>query len=319
MEYKKMGETSKTSGEIGEKIAKKLLEEMGWSKGETNISINCTNPLHRNKSDNPKQTHGIDLVFIYDSPFHDDTTEIAYVSVKNSIRPPKANSGLISDFKSHIKDLSEAISCAKNSPEINEMVDSFQAKKRIKHNGILIWTHCDEDHLEVNLRPQLSKIRVPDEVEYPIYLIDNERASFLIQTINHAKSKHPNSDINFYYPKIGTSIYDEQDRYGKLLPIEIACSDIIPLKITKSTSESNTSVEISIYANQNFEKETYQKLLSYAYSFSAGLCSSISLGTKDYNESSHQRDANTSKLKFDKKTEKVSPFSFGSPFLELLN
>ncbi|PTB87558.1 hypothetical protein C9939_00720 [Pseudidiomarina aestuarii] len=309
-----MGEASKTSGEIGEKIAAKLLEEIGWKNSIKNISIKCTSSAHRNKNDKQVQTHGDDLVFIYDSPFHDDTTEVVHISVKNSVKEVKSPSGIVSDFKKHIKELNDTIECATSNPEINEIIERFEAKRRIRHNGLLVWTHCGQNSLEANIRQHLSKIRIPDEIIHPIYLIDNERASFLIQTINHAKHKHTECDRKFYYPKIGTAIYDEQDRYGDHLPLELISSDIVPWKITKS----NDAVEISIYANQEFEKETYQKLMFYAYSFSAGISSSISLGTTNYNEAHHKHDADSCKLSFKGKTEKVIPFSFGSSFLSLL-
>ena len=48
-----MGEKSKSSGEIGEKIANSLLELIGWKDSIQNISIDCTDSSHLNDAKNP--------------------------------------------------------------------------------------------------------------------------------------------------------------------------------------------------------------------------------------------------------------------------
>ncbi len=60
-----MGETSKKSGEIGEKLASKLLEMIGWKPSIHNVSIDCNNPSHLQKNGNQRKTHGEDQIFLY--------------------------------------------------------------------------------------------------------------------------------------------------------------------------------------------------------------------------------------------------------------
>ena len=48
------GEISKKSGDIGEKIAEKLLEKIGWKEQIHNISIACSDDNHVNSSGNQK-------------------------------------------------------------------------------------------------------------------------------------------------------------------------------------------------------------------------------------------------------------------------
>ena len=57
-----MGESSKTSGENGEKITEELLKLIGWSNLMKGVSIPCNRTAHG------KKTHGNDFVFIYDNP-----------------------------------------------------------------------------------------------------------------------------------------------------------------------------------------------------------------------------------------------------------
>lgn len=85
-----MGEKSKKSGEIGEKIASELLLLIGWKNSLHNINIDCNSPKHENESGKQRSTHGEDQVFIYHNPFHDDRTDIVHVSVKILSEPLRA-------------------------------------------------------------------------------------------------------------------------------------------------------------------------------------------------------------------------------------
>ena len=57
------GEKSKTSGEIGEKIAGRLLEKIGWAGSLKNIPIPCNTRSHVNEAGNQRTSHGEDRVF----------------------------------------------------------------------------------------------------------------------------------------------------------------------------------------------------------------------------------------------------------------
>ena len=54
-----MGEASKTSGELGEKLAEKLLEIIGWLGSLHNVNIPCNNEAHIGSSGNQRKSHGL--------------------------------------------------------------------------------------------------------------------------------------------------------------------------------------------------------------------------------------------------------------------
>lgn len=104
-----MGEPSKTSGDIGEKLATALLDMIGWKLSIHNISIDCNTPSHLQNNGKPRKTHGEDQIFLYNSPFHDDHTEIVHVSVKNNAKKYPQEGTLKTKFKTHLKECPASI------------------------------------------------------------------------------------------------------------------------------------------------------------------------------------------------------------------
>ena len=52
------GETSKKSGEIGEAIAIKLLELIGWRQSIQNVSVGCNNSRHKSETGGKRHSLG---------------------------------------------------------------------------------------------------------------------------------------------------------------------------------------------------------------------------------------------------------------------
>ena len=179
------GEISKKSGDIGEKIAKKLLEKIGWKEQIHNISIACSDDNHVNSSGNQKKSHGEDIIYLYDTPFHDDTTVIAHISVKHKMEGYGTSEfAVTSEFRSHIKGLEEIIACAKYDEEFNSLIGLTTIKKNRKDIGILIWLHSNKNEIDRSILPIIAKSRPDLKGDTPYYSIDSARASFLLKVIN---------------------------------------------------------------------------------------------------------------------------------------
>lgn len=311
-----MGETSKKSGEIGEKLASALLEMIGWKPSIHNVSIDCNTPTHINENGNERTTHGEDQIFLYHNPFHDDHTEIVHISVKNNLAKYPTKGILKSKFKAHLKELHETIECAKHSPTLRAISNSFVVKRNKQHAGLLIWLHNDEKNIEYNIKPTLSNIQLEQSNDIPVYLIDNARASFLLKVVDDLKRRSLENKIEFFYPQIGTSIGVNEGRTGKILPLELIVSDIIPGVIRNSNGGVQ---ELVIYANQSFSLDAYKKLIVYALQFASGLVSIINIAMPDYNPAHHENDAMQARLAFNDRTETITPFSFERSILNFLN
>ena len=308
------GEISKKSGDIGEKIAEKLLEKIGWKEQIHNISIACSDDNHVNSSGNQKKSHGEDIIYLYDTPFHDDTTVIAHISVKHKMEGyGTSESAVTSEFRSHIKGLEEIIACAKYDEEFNSLIGLTTIKKNRKDIGILIWLHSNKNEIDRSILPIIAKSRPDLKGDTPYYIIDSARASFLLKVINDLEKRSNKGEYQFYYPKIGTSISVESDRKGHFLPIELIVSDIIPAIVSVDSQN-----QFYLYSREIFSDIAYKNLIAYALNFSAGLVSKIYIGFPDYNSVINEDMAKMIRSSFKDRREEIIPFSYNSSILDLL-
>ncbi|WPP57170.1 hypothetical protein SOI69_07915 [Acinetobacter pittii] len=307
------GETSKRSGEFGEKIAKELLKIIGWSPSIKNISIKCNNKKHLSDEGRPRSSHGEDIIFLYNSPFHDDLTHIVHISVKNEKGKVPAEGTLKKKFKAHLKELQETIECCKNSPELRSIIKAFPAKRHVAHLGLLLWFHNDQDFLEYDIKPLLANAMIESNITFPMFLVDNARASFLLKSLDDFKRKSGINEIEFYFPDIGTSIKQAENRTDTFLPLEIIGSDIISL-ISRNDKDSS----LFFYANQKFSEDAYTRLISYALNFSKGLITDLKIGMPDFSMAEHEKQQDSARMHFSTRKENITPFSYKRSILNLI-
>lgn len=307
------GEKSKSSGEIGEKIAAGLLNRIGWSKSLKNVPIKCNTPTHKNGSGNQRTSHGEDQIFLYNNPFHDSRTDVVHVSVKNKLGSyPTSETTLKREFKEHLAELHEVIECARYSEEISQATSSFKARKKVSHSGLLIWVHNDAQDIEKDIKPVLSRIRLEQESDVPVYLIDSGRAGFLMKVIDDIERHQKN--WAFFFPVIGTVTTVDEARTGAFLPLEIIASDVLPIVMYEGDK-----TEMIIYVNQAFSTDAYKKLIAYGLRFCTSLVTTIRIGMPDYNPAAHKAAADLARLAFSDRNEAIEPFSFNRSILALLN
>lgn len=307
------GEKSKSSGENGEKIAGGILGGIGWKNALRNIPIECNTPSHKNDAGNQRTSHGEDQIFIYNNPFHDTRTDIVHVSVKNKLGAyPSSEATLKREFKGHLAEIHEIIECAKYSEEVSQVVSAFKARKNLYHSGLLIWVHNDDSDIDRDIKPILSKIRLEQDSDIPVYLIDGGRAGFLWKVLDDiSREARPWS---FFYPLVGTVTTVDEPRTGNFLPLELIASDVLPIVIGDGDKK-----EMILYANQPFSVDAYKKLMAYALRFCAGLVTDIKIGMPDYNAATDKSQADLARLAFSDRHERIEPFSFNRSFLTLLN
>ena len=307
------GEKSKSSGENGEKIASGILDRIGWGNGLRNVPIKCNTLSHRNNAGTQKTSHGEDQIFIYNNPFHDTRTDVVHVSVKNKLGAyPSSEATLKREFKEHLAELHEVIECARYSEEISQVISTFKARKHISHSGLLVWVHNDDGDIDRDIKPTLSKIRLEQDSDVPVYLIDSGRAGFLWKVMDDIKQR--NKPWSFFYPVIGTVTTVDEARTGTFLPLELIASDVMPVVVY-----DGDKTEMILYANQAFSTDGYKKLMAYGLRFCTSLVTTIKIGMPDYNAATDKSQADMARLAFSDRNEKIEPFSFNRSFLTLLN
>lgn len=303
-----MGEPSKTSGENGEKITEELLKLIGWKTLLKGVSVPCNSKAH------DKQTHGNDFVFIYDNPLHDSRTDVVYVSSKNAKNGyPKSDQGIRTEFKKHLSELDEIVSCSKISHEINQAIQTFNGRKQKKHIGLLVWTHGDRNTLDKDIKPALSRTQLDLTSNCPLYLVDMSRASFIKETISHFKTIKQGQEYHFYYPKLGNVIANADERYGDLLPIELLASDLIPIRFMLGEKPS-----LCLYAKQAFSEESLKKLCSLAFDFADGWVQDIFIGLESYHPADDKQTKNAVLMAFQERKANIKVFCYKESILDLL-
>lgn len=180
----------------------------------------------------------------------------------------------------------------------------------LHHSGLLTWFHNDTDNLEKDIKKELLNSRMDSFGNVPIYLVDNERASFLMKVIDY--SEGIDSNFTFYYPRTGTSITEDVNRKGKALPLELISSDIIPVLVKKGGAR-----ELIIYTNTPYDGDVYKRLVGYSLSFATGLIDKIGIGMPDYNPAKHAEEVSSIALGFSRE-EEIEPFSFNASILDFL-
>lgn len=302
------GEASKKSGEIGEKLAKEFLKLIGWNPSISTINIPCVK-----ESEHKQKSHGDDGLYVYNSPFTDGTTEIVHVSVKHKANGyPKGTQGLRTELKKHLIELNKIIACAKLSKDVSRIIDAHQSKPKRIHRGLLVWVHSDESTLDRDIRTEISDMQLSDEYTTPIFLVDSGRLSFIFNAIRHCQNVKLDS-FDFYYPRLGSAVLADHNRFGNSLPLELIVSDVLPIRGMKDHQP-----KLYLYVREKFSVAALKKIYALAYSFADAWVDDIHIGFEDYNESRDSQLRDEALLAFESRTKNISVFSYKASLLNLL-
>jgi hypothetical protein len=257
-----MGEVSKKRGEFGEEIVEKLLSMVGWQpmKG---IDIECIHPIEHITSTRIRNTHGIDFIYQYESPFFNDMTDFVLVSSKFNDEYP---SNPVIKYKSHIKDLAFAIECFKRSSLKNKL--SVFGKSN-RYSGVIFWLDNGTDKEYDDVIERLADFRVDDDVDFEtIYLVDNKRADFLYQTISYANNYFKEGSIEFLIPNTGhNNTVRTRMSSSPILPVQYINSSILPLKVIQKDGSQEILV---LNVIDEFERGHLPHLISLAQKLTEG-------------------------------------------------
>ena len=130
-----MGEWSKQIGDVGEEIVGKLLREIGWGDNQSRVEIACAEETkHARKGSERRQTHGIDFLFSYRSPFCDGMLDNLVISAKYSADayPPSPKS----QFRSHFEDLVQTVHCFGRSDVRRVQIEGMPGTRRSRDIGV---------------------------------------------------------------------------------------------------------------------------------------------------------------------------------------
>ncbi|WP_315109866.1 hypothetical protein [Clostridium intestinale] len=299
------GESSKSSGEYGEKIVKELLSIMGWKCPVSNIDIACLLPDKHKIKDSLRTSHGIDNIFQYHCPLRFGIQQNVVISVKNYKNYP---SKPISKLKNFLKDLDQSLECFSLDSDWQSNIISTEINDSCNW-GVLFWLAYQESDPYEDLIIKIGDFNNTDDLSYEVvFIVDNRKANFIYSSYTFAKILFPNSSIEYYYP---TTTYNIQDagrkNSGLLFPIQYIGSNIIPFKIMSD----NDSI-LLLTSIEAFTQDNLSKLLGLSQNFTTGWATKIIIAFPDYHEQEHINVVNKAKLKFKDKnlSEQVSVKSY---------
>ncbi|MFR9703356.1 hypothetical protein ACL00O_12770 [Aeromonas sanarellii] len=300
-----MGEFSKRVGDVGEDIVVDILGLMGWKNVGRNIQLPCCTISHE------KRTHGIDALYLYESPLESNTVENVIISSKYSSNPYDA---VVSTFKKHFKDIANTIECYSKSSLKAEYNKTYKRSMRKNDTGVLFYFNNDDDPNNQEVISQISNSRIDKELKYKtIHVIDNKRASFLFDALTHMRNNYPER-VEFYYPSTSLNISSPDKKYrSSIMPVEFITAPIIPIVISEP---DNKQLSLCLLTNDGISDESLKLLIDCAREMSHDLTRNIILIFPHYNILNHKEMIERAKLSLsaDEKQLNIEVKSFNTSY-----
>lgn len=289
-----MGEWSKKIGEYGENIVEQFLSIIGWCEPVKGITIPCSmlDGEHKNDKGGSVKTHGIDFLYSYINPLVDGQLNNIVISSKYSM--DKYPNSPTQKFKWFMTDLINTMLCFGCSEKKVEIVGNYSCSS-INDIGVLFWLNGAKDGSD-DLISAVSSARIDIVCNNPVYIVDNRHVAFILDLMNYIKSQQ-NYNYTFYYPSTGLNINPiTRKNTGAVMPVEYINSSLIPLKLENRINSNETILFIGTI--ENFEEDTFIRLMGLAKDLSTNLAGQVIIGFPDYNKLVHEESVRTAKLGF---------------------
>ncbi|HHQ4473502.1 GapS4a family protein [Aeromonas sp. S41-2] len=285
-----MGELSKKIGEHGEKVVRNFITMIGWSAAQDGVSIPCEHGGAHKIGNGDRNTHGIDLFHSVKSQLQDFTLDNIVISVKYTSKPyPNYPT---SHFKSHFRDLAHTLECFMLSDfrTINNSDYEMSGIRASREIGVLFWLTNDSD-AEQNVIKKIHNIIIEKGLSFScIYVVDNERAKFIYDSISYIKSSYYEMDVNFHYAFTSSNYSDPQiNKFGKVMPVEYLTSDILPFRLIDKNSQK---MSFCLSCKDGFSEEAMNRLIYLASDVSQNFTNSFVFLFPDYDPLKHQTIVN---------------------------
>ncbi|VDG96960.1 Uncharacterised protein [Lysinibacillus sphaericus] len=270
------GEKSKSSGEFGEKIVSNFFKLIGWSGVEEGITIECV--FHEEHA-RPSKKHGIDAYFRYKSELmKSNTQEDVLVSIKHTAN--KYPSSPNSIFKSHLKDLAYAMECFPYDKDyVGRKLPSGIQDRNL--SGVIFWISQEDDD-RTDLISKVCNFNNTDKIDYgPIYLVDNNKLSFLYNSIKYVQKHFDDYDFEYHKTGFNNNPAEFHD-YGKVLPVQLINTNILPIRFFEESSSG-----IAVFLNEPFSEESLIKVVGFTKLISKDWPEKVYIFYSDYNKLTH--------------------------------
>jgi len=292
------GELAVKTGADGELMMENFLKAIGWMSLSKNIQFNCNlGAKHKSsKSQSERSTHNIDGVFYYDNPLNHKDKDVVLCSSKHNLEGYTTKNKIF-EF---LREMAYSLECASSDYAFSSQFDGNDRSSVYK--GVLFWVSSNDKEKNVSIINNVSdEIMDDEEAETPrlktrefdsIYLVDNQKVSFILSAIKTAESQYHNASIKFLYPHTGRN--NETDKVmvaGEIMPIQYINSSLLPIVI------DGERVTVLLFCDELYSVESVKKMIWFAHKIS-GLANSIRIFFNDFDVTKHQGEVNIVKQSF---------------------
>jgi hypothetical protein len=292
------GEIAVKTGADGELMMENFLKEIGWKSLSKNIQFDCVTGIkHKSsKAQKERSTHNVDGVFSYDNPLNHEQTDIVLCSSKHNLDKYAADSKVF-EF---LQEIAYSLECAPDDYTFSRHIGN---SKRVKsYKGVLFWVSSNDEEKKLSMVSKVSdEILEDDDQGNPrlkakdfdsIYLVDNQKATFIVSAIRTAKNLYPGSSIKFLYPHTGRNNETEEVIVaGETMPIQYINTSLLPIVIDADRTYT------LLFCDQSFNSEALKRLIWFVIKIS-GLANSITIFFNDFDPTRHDGEVNFIKQSF---------------------
>jgi hypothetical protein len=292
------GELAVKTGSHGEMMMENFLKAIGWTNLAKNAQFNCNlGSKHKlDKSKGERNNHNIDGIFHYDNPLNHQDIDVVLCSSKHNLDGYSAKNKIFE----HLQELAYTLECAPN--DYNFSSQFTDNKKDSVFKGVLFWVSSNDVEKNLSIINNVSDDILEDEAaETPriktkefdsIYLVDNQKATFILSAVKTAESFSPLGSLKFLYPHTGRN--NDTDKVmvaGQVMPVQYINSSLLPIVLEADR------ITVMLFCDEKYSSSSVKKMIWFAHKIS-GLANSIHIYYNDFDVTKHQNDVDIIKQSF---------------------
>ncbi|MFM2226369.1 MAG: hypothetical protein RJA07_2571 [Bacteroidota bacterium] len=261
---------------FNQRIAKKILELIGWNQFGENQKVEIFNE-HTSETD----VHQVEFVGNFESKLKEDTGDFIMVSSIHDLKYPDSSKA---EIVKYINDTEIVFNDFKQKNSV-----PLKAYQNTEYFSLLFWLTTEPSEVSTNFihhaKDNYRRNWLKEDINY--FLIDNSKANFLISSIATAKNYRDNIPVKFLYPITeGNQSPHRIGERGLKLPVQYINSSVIPI-----TKEDKSKISFLLFCSDTFSTESLKKLVWLTIRLTSGFGNEYLLYFPDYDEATHSNDA----------------------------
>ncbi len=261
---------------INHRIAKRILELIGWNQFGENHEVEIFNE-HTSQQD----IHRINFAGDFENKLKENTLDFVMVSSLHDFAYPDSSKAQITSY------LNDTDIVFKDFIKINRIPSKKYSYT--DYYSLLFWLTTENSEVTSDFvhhaKDNYKREILNDEINY--FLLDNNKANFLISSIITAKNYREDISVKFLYP-----ITEANQSPGKIgqrglkLPVQYINSSIIPI-----VKEDMNKISFLMFCADSFSSEALKKLIWLTIRLTSGFGNEYLLYFPDYKEAQNKNEA----------------------------